>query len=282
MVDEPALPSHPTRERVLKLGLASLASCAALGNLPASAQTMTPLPKRAPTDAERQAVRAYHTKSTNVVFQDDFRDSAAFATNWAPYSDDNSRLKACRTPQSLSVSSDGLAIKTISVDHCKTPWSTGEIISKGSWEFGFFEATLKIAGGPGLDNAFWLTSVNPLDDGTGDTFEIDLETYYPSLIRSTLHRHNTERHTNAFETGYNYKTALELANGFHDYGVLWTPSAIVFALDGNAFFTIETQGTVKGAMNVKLSTALRDFGGEPPDDPRVLTMQVSRLRVLGL
>ena len=41
-----------------------------------------------------------------------------------------------------------------------------------------------------------------------------------------------------------YRPKINLAAGFHDYGVLWTPDALVFCLDGIAYLTIETQGTV--------------------------------------
>jgi hypothetical protein len=57
----------------------------------------------------------------------------------------------------------------------------------------------------------------------------------------------------------------------------------VFCLDGIAFQTVETKGTINVPANLRLSTALgKQFGGEPPVDPTALTMQVAHVRVFGL
>lgn len=276
--------SRLTRRKLLGAGALAMVGFAESCRRPALAQTMTPMVKRDPTDAERKVVRDYHTRGAKVLFEDNFQSRAKFEENWTVFTDNRSDLKACRTAQSLAISDKGLAINTIKAEHCIAPWSTGEIVSKQAFQHGLFEAYMQIAHGPGVDNAFWLTSQKPLADGTGDTFEIDVaETYYPSLIRSTLHRHNLDKHIDRYETGNNNPARENLANGFHDYGVLWTPTALIFCLDGEAFKTIETNGTVTGPANLRLSTALAAaFGGNPPDDPRGLTMNVMHVRVLGL
>ncbi|MEO6841391.1 MAG: glycoside hydrolase family 16 protein [Bradyrhizobium sp.] len=273
-----------TRRGLLGAGALAVVGFAESRSFPALAQTMPPMAKRDPTDAERQAVRDYHKRGAKVLFEDGFSSRAKFEENWTVFTDNRSDLKACRTAASLATSDKGLAINTIKAEQCIAPWSTGEIVSKQAFQYGLFEAYMQIAHGPGVDNAFWLTSERALTDGTGDTFEIDVaETYYPSLIRSTLHRHNLDKHLDRYETGNNNPVRENLANGFHDYGVLWTPSALIFCLDGEAFKTIETKGTVTGPANLRLSTALAAaFGGNPPADPRGLTMNVMHVRVLGL
>ena len=246
-------------------------------------QTMPKMLKRTPSDAEVEQVRRLHMQPTRILFQDDFKDEAAFSRNWSAFKDDRSDLKACRTEASLSVSLDGLKIDTIAATHCKARWSTGQIISKQAFQYGLYEAYLKIAPAVGIDNAFWLTSQGDLKDGTGDSFEIDIaETYYPSLIRSTLHRHNLHAGGDRYETGYDNHVRGNLASGFHDYGVLWTADALIFCLDGNAFQTVETQKSISVPANLRLSTALGDFGGPPPADPVGLAMQVKHVRVVAL
>jgi hypothetical protein len=64
--------------------------------------------------------------------------------------------------------------------------------------------------------------------------------------------------------------------------VLWTPAALIFCLEGVAFQTIETRGTINVPAKLRLSTALGKFGGNPPEDPTELTMQVGHVRVIGL
>ena len=272
-----------SRRQFLMGGILSVAGLAGLRSAVAHTQHMTPMVKRNPTDAERQAVHDYHTKGAKILFQDDFRSQAEFEKNWTVFTDNRSDLKACRTEKSLVISDQGLLIKTVPADHCTAKWSTGEIISKQAFQYGLYEAYINIANGPGVDNAFWLTSAGDLNDGSGDSFEIDIcETYYPSLIRSTLHRHNLHKWADLYETGYDNRVKVNLAAGFHDYGALWTPETIIFCLDGVAFQTIETKGTINVPANLRLSTALGSFGGNPPDDPTGLTMQVRHVRVVGL
>lgn len=240
--------------------------------------------KRNPTASERQLVHNYHFKGTNLLFADDFQHRATFEKDWTIFTDNRSDLLACRTEKSLTTTEKGLAINTVAADHCFAKWSTGEIVSRKTFQYGLYEAYINIAHGIGVDNAFWLTSQGELKDGSGDSFEIDIaEVYYPALIRSTLHRHNLKKGIDRYETGYNNQLRGNLASGFHDYGVLWTADALVFCLDGVAFQTIETEGTLNVPVNLRLSTALgKQFGGAPPIDPTGLTMQVAHVRVVGL
>jgi beta-glucanase (GH16 family) len=273
-----------SRRHFLRNGALSVACLAAPSGLTAYAQKMTPMVKRNPTAAEWQAVHDYHTKGANILFEGDFRSQASIEKNWTIFTDNRSDLLACRTAKSLATSDKGLAINTVAADHCFAKWSTGEIVSKKAFQYGLYEAYMNITHGTGVDNAFWLTSQGELKDGSGDSFEIDIaEVYYPGLIRSTLHRHNLTKGIDLYETGYHNRVRENLASGFHDYGVLWTPNALVFCLDGIAFQTIETKGTIDVPANLRLSTALgKQFGGAPPVDPTVLTMQVAHVRVVGL
>ena len=284
MIYDDSFQSPASRRQFLKTGVLGMAFFAGLRSAAANAQRMTPMVKRNPTDAERQAVHDYHTKGNKILFEDDFRSQTEFEKNWTVFTDNRSDLLACRTEKSLFITDKGLLIRTIPADHCIAKWSTGEIISKQAFQYGLYEAYINIAHGAGVDNAFWLTSAGDLKDGSGDSFEIDIaETYYPSLIRSTLHRHNLHKGIDLYETGYDNRVRENLASGFHDYGVLWTPEAIIFCLDGVAFQTIETKGTINVPANLRLSTALgSSFGGHPAADPTQLTMQVQHVRVVGL
>lgn len=276
--------SQTSRRHFLRSGALFTAGLAAPSGLTAYGQKMTPMVKRDPTATERQAVHDYHAKGTKILFQDDFRNHASFEENWTVFTDNRSDLLACRTTKSLATSDKGLAINTIAADHCFAKWSTGEIVSRKSFQYGLYEAYVDIAHGAGVDNAFWLTSQGELNDGSGDSFEIDIaEVYYPALIRSTLHRHNLTKGVDLYETGYNNQLRGNLAAGFHDYGVLWTSDSLVFCLDGIAFQTIETKGTINVPANLRLSTALgKQFGGAPPVDPTGLAMRVAHVRVVGL
>jgi hypothetical protein len=98
--------------------------------LQAVGQAMKPMTKRMPTAAESKAMRDYHAKSHGYLFEEDFRDRAAFDSRWTVYQDNRSDLLACRTAKSLALSADGLSINTVNADHCTAKWSTGETCAR--------------------------------------------------------------------------------------------------------------------------------------------------------
>jgi hypothetical protein len=93
-------------------------------------------------------------------------------------------------------------------------WSTGHIANKAKYAFGFFEITRKIAGIPGENNAFWLT--------TDDNFEIDIgEASYPGNIDIGLQYwppNKTKKHAGV---GWSATFRENLSQGFHDLGLFW-------------------------------------------------------------
>jgi beta-glucanase (GH16 family) len=266
----------PTRRAVLRLGLCA----AALRYSPAHANAPDPAligRKRAATAADSARIAALQGRQSGVLFFDHFADPADLARNWSVFTDDRSDLMACRSADSLHPGRSGLQIETVQASHCHDRWSTGEIISKRGFGFGYFEAYLRIASAPGIDNAFWLTT----QGGSGDEFEIDIaEVMYPNDVHITLHRHNLEKHKDDIELGFDHRATEPLADGYHYYSALWTRDEIIFGFNGQAMGVIETAGVIHGSVNLRVSTALGSFGGAPPAVPQGLAMDVKHVRVL--
>ena len=152
------------------------------------------------------------------------------------------------------------------------------MITRNTFGFGFYEASIRIADITGLNNAFWLT--------TDDHFEIDIgEIHYPNEVRLTLHNNNdwaTIKEDKMHAVGFDVKFKDNFAQNFHDYGVLWTDKEIIFEVDGDPVAAIMTDGSIKGPAQVRFSTAVTTFGGAIPDDPTGHAMSVGSLRVLPL
>jgi beta-glucanase (GH16 family) len=270
----------PTRRAVLRLGLCA----AALRYSPARANTPDPAligRKRAATAADSARIAALQSRQSGVLFFDNFADPADLERNWSVFTDDRSDLMACRSADSLHPGPSGLQIATVQASHCHDRWSTGEIISKRGFGFGYFEAYLRIAAAPGIDNAFWLTTQGGSNDGSGDEFEIDVaEVMYPNDVHITLHRHNLEKHKDDIELGFDHRATEPLADGYHYYSALWTRDEIIFGFNGQAMGVIETNGVIHGSVNLRFSTARGSFGGAPPADSKGLAMDVKHVRVL--
>jgi beta-glucanase (GH16 family) len=144
--------------------------------------------------------------------------------------------------------------------NCHARWSTGYMISKSRQKFGFLEATMKAADIDGLNNAFWLV--------TEDHFEIDIaEVHYPNIARLTLHDNNKVNNPFPPAVGFGSKFTDNFSQAFHHFGVLWTPTDIIYEVDGEPIATISTNDSIKRAADIRFSTALMDYAGKIPSNP---------------
>ncbi|MDR3615078.1 MAG: glycoside hydrolase family 16 protein [Candidatus Obscuribacterales bacterium] len=229
--------------------------------------------KRAVTKSDRQRIASFRSGSKTPVYSTKFLKPTDLDEKWILKSDDEPwRLQSCRRPENFSTSDHGLQIWTRAATDCRCKWSTGSMWSNWRQKCGFFEATIKIADCPGLNNAFWLTTTDP--------FEIDIcETHYPSTVRSTLHNNQLKPSKSA---GFSTPFVENLSKDYHDYGVLWTEKDIVFEVDGEPIAAIDTNGSIQGAADIRFSTAVTDFAGKIPEHPENHCMRVQSMRVFSL
>ncbi|MDQ0472692.1 glycoside hydrolase family 16 protein [Labrys wisconsinensis] len=229
--------------------------------------------RRPVTAADQARIASYRSGHRAPAFQTDFTDAAALQLQWALQSDDHPDLQACRQPQSVIATPAGLELKTLAaVGKCHARWSTGFLISRSSYSYGFFEARFRAADISGLNNAFWLVSASH--------FEIDVaEVHEPNDLGMSLHDWTTSSGTSV---GFDSKLKGDFSRGFHDFGVLWTPTDIVYEVDGRAIAAIATHGAIDKPVDIRFSTALAPFAGKVPADPAGHAMSVRSLRVYPL
>jgi hypothetical protein len=230
--------------------------------------------RRHVNQADRARLAVYRSGKKHTVIETHFTPSEIQA-QWSLQSDDNPGLKSCRRPGNVAATSSGLVLRTLTAADCKARWSTGFAISRARQKYGFFEAAIKIANISGMNNAFWLV--------TDDHFEIDVaEVHYPNDVRLTLHNNNnwdTDKNDRNHAVGFDSRFRDDLSGTFHDYGVLWTATEIVFEIDGEPTAAITTKGSITGAADVRFSTALADWAGKMPDHPEGHDMLIKSLRV---
>ncbi|WP_315742112.1 glycoside hydrolase family 16 protein [Bradyrhizobium sp. SZCCHNR1075] len=230
--------------------------------------------RRAVTAADRAAIAAYRSGRKAPIFSTNFSGTAELQADWNVVSDDNRSLTACRGPASVEPSTAGLRLKTLLATDCRSArWSTGYIASKAKYGYGFVEARIKIADIKGVNNAVWLT--------TDDNFEIDIaEARYPNYVHLGLQYwppNKTEQHAGM---GWGASFAENLAYGFHDVGLLRTPTDMIYEVDGEPIAAVLTHGAVRGPAAILISTALADWaGGKVPDHPENHGMVVQWLHV---
>jgi hypothetical protein len=229
--------------------------------------------RRPVTDADRKAIALYRSGNIQPVYATNFDDQQKLAADWQFISDDY--LTSCRRPENDVASPDGLQLRTRVATDCKAQWSTGSIISKQHFQFGFYEATIKAADIDGMNNAFWLV--------TEDHFEIDVcELHFPNINRMTLHNNNKIDGSFPPAVGFDSRFSHYFYSQFHDIGVLWTPTDVIYEVDGLPVAAIRTSNSIHGATDIRFSTALMDYAGKVPDHPEGHHMYVKSLRVLPL
>lgn len=234
--------------------------------------------RRAPTEADRAVIQSYRSGNISASFSTDFTDQAELTRDWDFVSDDNqsSTWRSCRRPASVEATSVGLRLKTLIATDCRNKWSTGYIITKARYGYGFFEARMKIADIRGMNNAFWMSTDDHPE--TGDHFEIDVtEAQYPNYDHIGLQQYPAKGNKTLAHTGMGWGASFvnDLSAGFHDYGVLWRPNDMIFEIDGEPVAAVVTNGSVHPPGRVELSTALIYAGvPEHPEGHDVLVRSV--------
>jgi hypothetical protein len=246
-----------------------------------------PYGKRRPvTDADRSTIQSYRAGRKSPIFSTKFTDAAELEADWKLMSDDG---RMCRRPGNVEATSGGLMLKTLAAQpdcHNKgLKWSTGSIQSKAHYQYGIFEATMKIADVKGMNNAFWMNTAN--QPATADYFEIDVsEVQYPSYDHIGLQQYPAKENNVALSSvkhtgmGWGAKFKDDLSSGFHDYGVLWTSNELIFEIDGEPVAAAVTNNSVNAPADVMFSSALIYAG--VPDHPEAHDMAVKSLRVYAL
>jgi beta-glucanase (GH16 family) len=243
-----------------------------------------PYGKRRPiTAADTEAIKNYRSGRKKPIFSTNFTDPSELQADWNLVSDDNTwgHFQSCRRPSNVVVSSAGLRLETEIAKDCRNKWSTGYIVSKARYSYGFFEASMKIADSKGMNNAFWMTTDDHPE--TEDHFEIDVcEVQYPSYCHIGLQQYPAKGNKDLKHTGMGWGVTFvdDLAAGFHDYGVLWTPAEMIFEIDGVPVAAVVTNNAVYAPTDVAFSSALIYAG--IPAHPEGHDMVVRSLRVFAL
>ena len=107
---------------------------------------------------------------------------------------------------------------------------------KKEFKYGYMEARAKLPLGQGIWPAFWMLGSNIKQVGWPLAGEIDILEYVgkePDMVYTTLHTKATHGdHASSKKTAF-----PEIEEGFHTYGVNWTPEAIEFFVDGKSVYT---------------------------------------------
>lgn len=110
---------------------------------------------------------------------------------------------------------------------------SGLISSVNSYNFthGYIETRAKVPSGRGLWPAFWLLTSKYVEDVP----EIDVMEYigqFPNEVNHTLHYFDVENNWSLISSPTFKTTGPDYSEDFHTYGLMWTPTEIIWYVDG--------------------------------------------------
>lgn len=153
-----------------------------------------------------------------------------------------------------------------------------------SVQYGRIEARIKLPVGQGIWPAFWMLGTDITSVSWPQCGEIDIMENVggkPNVIYGTVHGPNYKAGTT-----YSLPSDRASAEDFHIYAVDWSPEAITFSVDGNAYKTITRSDAGKGwvfnkPFYILFNVAVGGINKEPPNSTTKfpLDMLVDYVRV---
>lgn len=135
--------------------------------------------------------------------------------------------------------------------------------SKFQHAFGYYVARCKMPRQQGHWAAFWMMcpSVSNVGNQGRDGTEIDIVEmpWRNGKITSNLH---WDGYGKAHKKAGTSLTRPELTDGFHEYGLLWTPEEYVFYVDGRQVWRTKAGGVSQVPEYLRLTEEIGTWGGD--------------------
>lgn len=239
----------------------------------------------------------------NLVWQDEFdTDGTPDAANWNLLTGDgtaqgipgwgnNELQNYTARPENVTVQNGVLIITAQKENFEGKSYTSARITTKGKLDqqYGRFEARIKLPTGKGVFPAFWLLG----DDENGTLVwpkigEIDIMEYLgdePTTVFGTIHGPGFSG-ANSITKKYEIKND-RFDNGFHIFGVEWSPNSINWYVDGDLYQSLtpadvskETNGLGEWVFNRPFHIILNvAVGGNLPGSPNENTIFPQRMLV---
>jgi beta-glucanase (GH16 family) len=209
------------------------------------------------------SVRQPATPAVSLIWNDDFGGDRLDLSKWSYRGLGQRKLGVVAAD---AVSLDGQGHLVITASKVGDRYQTGMIGTQGKFEhkFGYWECRMKFQKQPGLHAAFWLQSPKlgqVIDDTRQSGTEIDI------IERPTKHRNTAFHflHWNGYGDQHKKlgigKVIPGLDDGFHVFGLEWTPEEYIFYVDG-----VETWRTREAISHIDeyliLSLEIGEWGGD--------------------
>lgn len=177
-------------------------------------------PIETPIDKEEEAVTCVDEAYTNslpiptekldkseweLVWEDEFDyPDSQLENNWTSQNSSSGHILCSRWRENAVVANGVLELQARKESRGNNDWTCGNIWTKETFSYGYYEAKYKYAGASGTNNSFWLFSnlKGVGNNSTGVTCELDInEGHFPNEINTNRH-HWQNGETENSQLGY--------------------------------------------------------------------------------
>ncbi|KAA3662875.1 MAG: glycoside hydrolase, partial [Calditrichaeota bacterium] len=134
-----------------------------------------------------------------LVWNDEFDYADAnLEDTWVSQNGPSGHILCSRWRENAEVRDGILELKAKKESRGGQNWTCGNIWTKETFKYGYFECRYKYAGATGTNNSFWLWERN-WSSSSGETgFELDInEGHYPNIVNANIHRRNGDTDVNS-------------------------------------------------------------------------------------
>ncbi len=227
------------------------------------APTYSPPP--APPFSSNPTPPGFLPEGYTLAFVEDFNGTELDETNWMTHDHTTLASGVAYNPENVTVSNGVLDIAMKKESFNGFDYTSGGVMSKRSFGFGYYEAKLKFSGtGSGWHQSFWLFTNLGIRKSTPDPSRFDsydevdiIETNSSNVNTYATNYHNWYWLNNSHSSSFGGHVATtSLSSNWHTFGALYTDNAIQFYLDGvyqNEIDTTFVSATVKNKLNIFLN-----------------------------
>jgi len=197
-----------------------------------------------------------------LVWQDEFEGDTLDETRWNRLGDWK-RRDGYWVKEDAYLSGRGTLVLRTRKDGDR--YTSGAVNTRGKFEraFGYFVARCKLPEEPGHWPAFWMmcSGVGAVGNQGRDGTEIDIMECPWRNGKVTFNLHWDGYGKDHQSAGTNV-TITALTEGFHDYGLLWSPEEYVFYVDGREVWRTRAGGVSQVPEYLKLTEEIGKWGGD--------------------
>lgn len=209
-----------------------------------------------------------------LTFSDDFNSPAINSSVWDVSNKQTwGKLMSIRMSGNVVQENGLLRLITRKEKVGDKEWTTGMIGTGNHFRqaYGYWEARMRYAAAPGLNNAFW---TNPGKDPNGKPgWEIDVnEGHWPNTINASLHQDGLPSQSKS------WRAPVDLSKDFHTYGCLWNEKKVIYFWNGEEIDRKPNTHAQRPGP-VIFSTAIFPWAGSITDALHNTSMDVDWVRV---